>query len=207
MITRVPSRILFTLLLALRCLSAIGGEVSREGKDLEEKLDSLDVEHLWEPGWSVAWKTGKLLKQQGEFRKSNTHCSAFVAAACLQFQIEILRPPEHATKGLANSQADWLESNGQESGWKPVTHAIEAQQFANEGRIVVVAFREKNEAKSGHIAIVRPSNKSDALIDTEGPQIIQAGATNYSSTSVKTGFRHHAGAFPSGVKYYVHDLK
>ena len=42
---------------------------------LIEKLDAMDVEHLWEPGRSVAWKTGELLEKQGEYRKSNTHCS------------------------------------------------------------------------------------------------------------------------------------
>lgn len=191
-------------------LTAVGGiagadEITAEGKKMAESLDSMNVEQLWEPGRSVAWKTGKLLEKQGEFRKSNTHCSAFVAATCLKMDVYILRPPEHETKGLANAQAEWLASKkGHESGWKHVKNEMEAQHLANHGQLVVAAFKETNADRNGHIAIVRPSDKSAERIKQEGPQIIQAGATNHNSTSAKEGFKHHAGAFPDGIKYYVH---
>ncbi len=196
---------MFVAFWALLVSVAWAEEITVEGKKLAEKLDATDVEHHWEPGRSVAWKTGKLLEKQGEYRKSNTHCSAFVAAACLHMDVYILRPPEHETKNLANAQADWLAAKGREAGWKPVNNPTEAQHLANHGRLVVVAFRETNPDRNGHIAIVRPSNKSVDKIPFEGPQIIQAGATNANSTSVKEGFRHHANAFPNGVRYYVHE--
>ena len=187
--------------------AAHGEEITQQGKTLEQILDAMDVEHLWEPGRSVAWKTGKLLEKQGEFRKSNTHCSAFVAATCLKLDVYILRPPEHETKNLANAQAEWLPGKGRESGWKPVKGDIEAQQMANRGHLVLAAYQEPHAEKNGHIAIVRPSSKSADTIKLEGPQIVQAGATNYNSTSVKEGFKHHAGAFPNGIRYFVHEKK
>ena len=125
-----------TMIVAFLTLVSIGrsDEISPAGKHLAEKLDAMDVEHHWEPGRSVAWKTGKLLEKQGEFRKSNTHCSAFVAATCLRMEIYILRPPEHETKNLANAQAEWLPGKGRESGWKPVKSELEAQNLANRGQ-------------------------------------------------------------------------
>ena len=186
---------------------AVAEEISHEGKLLGEKLGAMDVEHHWEPGRSVAWKTGKLLEKQGEYRKSNTHCSAFVAAACLKMDVYILRSPDHEPKNLANAQAEWLATKGSESGWKSVKDPLVAQHLANKGQLIVVAFKEANPEKSGHIAVVRPSTKSVEQIHHEGPQIIQAGATNANSTSVKEGFKHHLGAFPQGVTYYVHSAK
>jgi hypothetical protein len=181
-------------------------EITPTGKKLAEYLDGFDVEHLWDPGKSVAWKTGKPLAQQGEYRKGNTHCSAFVAAACFKADVYILRPPEHATKQLANAQADWLAGPGDEKGWKSIASAAEAQRRANQGDLVVVVFKEANPERSGHIAIVRPNEKDEAKIRDEGPQIIQAGATNYNSASLTEGFKHHKGAWPAGVRFYVHAI-
>jgi hypothetical protein len=183
---------------------ASAAEITPAGKKLAEFLDGMDVEHHWDAGKSVAWKTGKPLDTQGEVRKSNTHCSAFVAATCLKADVYILRPPEHATKLLANAQADWLAGPGADKGWKPVAMAAEAQRRANHGELIVAVFKEANPEKHGHIAIVRPSEKSESKIREEGPQIVQAGATNYNSTSLAEGFKHHKGAWPGGVRYYVH---
>jgi hypothetical protein len=36
-------------------------------------------------------------------------------------------------------------------------------------------------------------------LEESGPQIIQAGQRNYTSTSVKIGFLAHLGAWPDGV--------
>ena len=179
-------------------------EITAEGKKLAETLDSMDVEHLWLPGHSVAWKTGKPLKNPGEFRKSNTHCSAFVAATCLKMDVYILRPPEHETKDLANAQAEWLASKGHDTGWTSLKNGIEAQHRANQGQLVVAVFRESDPERHGHIAIIRPASRPAEKIQHEGPLVVQAGSTNANSTSLKEGFKHHHAAFPDGVKYYVH---
>jgi hypothetical protein len=179
-------------------------DITPAGKKLVDFLDALDVEHLWDAGKSVAWKTGKPLDKQGEVRKGNTHCSAFVAAACLRADVYILRPPEHPTKLLANAQAEWLATHGEEKGWKPVKSAVDAQRRANQGELVVAVFGEANPERSGHIAIVRPSEKGETRIREEGPQIIQAGAANHNSTSLAEGFKHHKGAWPGGVRFYAH---
>src|SRR5437868_9503370 len=137
----------------------------------------MTVEKLWLPGRVVNWKTGEPLDRPVKDGKAHTHCSAFVAAACLRLGVYILRPPEHGTVQLANAQADWLPKEGARHGWRPVATASEAQRLANRGVIVVAAFRETG-GKPGHIAIVRPSTKGGAKLRDEGPQIIQAGMTN-----------------------------
>lgn len=181
-------------------------DISPQGKKLSASLDSLDVEHNWDAGKSVAWKTGKPLENQSEYRKGNTHCSAFVAAACLKLDIYILRPPEHSSKLLANAQAEWLANKGAEKGWTLVKTAFDAQRLANQGNMVVAVFQEPNPERSGHIAIIRPSDKPETKIRTEGPQIVQAGATNSNSTTLVEGFKHHKTAWPNGVRYYVHAI-
>src|SRR4051812_34313808 len=140
-----PLRRLLVLIVAVLGTGPVfAAPISTEGRRLSAFLDSMDVEHLWEPTKSVAWKTGKPLDKQGEPRRSNTHCSAFVAAACLRLDVYILRPPDHATTLLANAQADWLPTQGAAHGWRPVKTALEAQRLANAGQVVVAAFKEAN---------------------------------------------------------------
>lgn len=45
-------------------------------------------------------------------------------------------------------------------GWSPLPDGREAQRAANRGFLVVVAYKNHNDSKPGHIAIVRPSGKS-----------------------------------------------
>ncbi len=175
-----------------------------EGRRLAAFYDGLDVERHWLKGWHVDWRTG----DPDNGRKGKTHCSAFAAAACERLGIELLRPPEHGQKNLANAQHDWLAGRGEGFGWRAVPSPFEAQDLANGGQVVAVVYRNPDPNKSGHIALVRPSDKPAALIQAEGPQIIQAGGTNHASTSVKIGFRRHKGAWVDAdrfaVRFYVH---
>jgi hypothetical protein len=84
-----------------------------------------------------------------------------------------------------------------------VASPFRAQELANQGQVVVVMLPSPDPRKSGHAALVRASDKSEALLEAEGPQIVQAGARNADSTSVKEGFRHHRGAWVSGHDYAV----
>jgi hypothetical protein len=55
---------------------------------------------------------------------------------------------------------------------------------------------------------VRPSDKTRAELDRDGPQETQAGGLNAISTTTAIGFRHHRGAWkPMGMgalRYYAH---
>ena len=201
---------LFVILVALASLPCRAEEISPAGKWLAQKLDAMDVEHLWLAKQTVSWKTGEpLAKQTGT---SGTHCSAFVAAACMRLGVYILRPPEHKSTLLANAQYYWLNESGKEDGkqygWTWLRDGHRAQHFANQGNLVVAVYKESNPKHPGHIAIVRPSTKSDELIDAEGPQIIQAGAHNARSTSLKQGFSHHPDAWgKKEVRYYAHKVE
>jgi hypothetical protein len=181
--------------------------ITAEGQRLAKLLDQMDVEHRWLAGKYVNWRTGEALDKPVTDGRSHTHCSAFVAAAAADLGIYILRPPQHSATLLANAQYDWLSGAGRKEGWTAVTTAQEAQTLANQGLLVVAVYKESNPKRAGHIAIVRPSKRSEAKIRDEGPQIIQAGRDNHASTSLKEGFKHHKAAFSDGlIRFFAHPL-
>jgi hypothetical protein len=188
--------------------AASGEEITAAGRRLGRELDGMGVERLWLSGHYVRWKTGEATDRPVTDGKSHTHCSAFVAATCLKLGIYILRPPDHAESQLANAQCDWLRKEGAKEGWRRVGDAAEAQRLANRGLLVVAAYRERDDKKAGHVAIVRPAVKSAEALAEEGPQIVQAGMTNYESTSLQRGFRHHPAAWRDReVRFYVHEVE
>jgi hypothetical protein len=183
------------------------GPITPDGQKLSAFLDASGVDHLWPAGWHIDWQTGQPDRPDPGGRDAKTHCSAFVGAMSERLGIYILRPPEHPQQLLANAQLQWLVDDSGRYGWQPVADAGDAQKLANEGELVVAAFENPNPKKPGHIAIIRPSLKSTAELDSEGPQETQAGETNAISTSVAEGFRHHRGAWSpegGGIRYYVH---
>jgi hypothetical protein len=198
MLARVSAAALLSLSLG------VAGETPA-ARRLTSFLDSLQVENLWLAGTHVNWQTGEPDKAPESGAGQKSHCSAFVAAACDRLGIYILRPPEHGQVLLANAQFDWLLGAGSEQGWRRLRDGREAQDAANRGEVVVAAFKSPDSRKAGHIVIVRPGHKSPALLRTEGPDVIQAGQVNSSSTSAKNGFRHHSGAWRSGeIRYFAH---
>lgn len=184
---------------------AQAAEVTPQAVRMVETVDSLGVENHWPAGAHVHWETGTPDGKPETSDGKHTHCSAFVAAAAKKLGIYILRPPEHAQTLLANAQYDWLAGEGQKQGWQSVRSDAEAQAYANRGFLVVASYKNHHDDKPGHIAIVRPSDKSDAAIRAEGPQITQAGGTNYVSTSLSHGFAGHPAAWGQHeVRYFAH---
>lgn len=199
--------VLWFLLLASFSHALHASQISTEGQRLRHYLDQTDVEHLWPAGVHVAWETGVPDGKPESTEGKHTHCSAFVASVAKHLGIYILRPPEHGQILLANAQFDWLAQQGGEKGWTSVSGGEAAQKAANRGMLVVATYRNHRDEKPGHIAIVRPSEKSDSAIDAEGPQITQAGGTNYASATLKRGFAGHSAAFTRGeVRYYAHPI-
>jgi len=199
----------FALVMALVALpaTAVAVDVSADGRRIEAMLDASGVERLWPAGEHVNWETGIPDGRPERSDGRHTHCSAFVAAAAKQLGVYILRPPEHGQVLLANAQYDWLADEGPRQGWRAVAGSDEAQSLANHGLLVVAAYRNRHDDKPGHIAIVRPSAKSARAIAEEGPQIAQAGGTNYASTSLKRGFAGHPAAWTRNeVRYYAHAI-
>lgn len=182
------------------------GGLPPQGVQLAARYDGMEVESHWLPGHQIHWRTGEIRSDS----PGRTHCSAFLAAACERLDIYILRPPEHGQNLLANAQAQWLRRSGPDQGWQPVASPFKAQELANDGKVVVALYESPDPRKSGHAALVRPSDKSDAQLETEGPQVTQAGAENAASTTLKQGFRHHRGAWVSAreyrVEFFAHDL-
>ena len=198
------------LLHGLMChaIAATAAEVAPAAVRLAMRVDALDVEHHWPAGVHVNWETGDPDGKKEPAEGKHTHCSAFVAAAAKRLGIYILRPPQHGQVLLANAQYDWLAAEGQGQGWRELHDAGAAQHAANFGYFVVATYKNRHEQKPGHIAIVRPSDKSEQSIRAEGPQITQAGGKNYRSAALRVGFLAHPDAWNRGeVRYYAHDVE
>jgi hypothetical protein len=182
------------------------GPVTPAGEQLAATLDSMNVESLWLAGQHVNWETGEPDKGADyEGPGNHSHCSAFAAEAALRLGVYLLRPPEHGQLLLANAQADWLASEaGTQAGWRSVADMREAQRLANQGNLVLALYQNSDRHVSGHIAIVRPSEKSAAALEMNGPEMIQAGEHNYTKINARVGFEHHPGAWPNGIRYYAH---
>ena len=184
----------------------LAGEPTPQGLQVAGRFDAMDVEHHWLAGSHVDWRSGD--PDTGKTGKS--HCSAFVAAACERLGVYILRPPDHQQVRLATAQAEWLQQEGMRHGWKPVASPFLAQELANQGQLVVAVYPSADPSRPGHVALVRASSKPESLLEKEGPQVIQAGAENAATTSLKVGFRHHPGAWISAgnnqIQFFAHNL-
>ena len=180
------------------------GPISAGARKVLEVLDHADVEHLWLPHQHVNWETGQ---PEASAPVYNSHCSAFAAAISKRLGVYMLRPPEHSPVLLASAQTAWFSRDeGKRAGWHQLENAVQAQTLSNAGELVVVSFESPNPKKPGHIAIVRPSLKTAAALDEEGPQITQAGGKNYTDSNVRTGFKYHADAMPNGLRYFAHTV-
>lgn len=187
------------------------GPITPEGMELAHLLDSSGVDHLWLAAQHIIWDTGEQDRARPGGTKHTTHCSAYAAAMAQRAGIYLLHPPEHGQSLLANAQMTWLGgSEGTADGWRPVSTPIEAQAAANRGEFVVAVYQNPDPHRPGHIAVLRPSDKSQAALDTEGPQEAQAGERNWLTNSVAEGFLHHHGAWlPGGagtLRFFAHTV-
>lgn len=170
---------------------------------LSSFLNSLQVNNYWLVGSSVNWFTGAAGGSGPNMTLgTDSHCSAFAGAVADLLGIYILRQPYASDINLANNQAVWLPTNT--VGWYPISSMTTAQHTANAGGLVVGSYF--NSGGSGHIAILLPSNRTDASVNTFGPEECQSGDYNYADTNVMTGFSVHPGAFPSNIYYYGHTV-
>ncbi len=199
--------ILALIAATLAAAAARSAEIALPARQAAVIVDSMQVESRWPAGVHVNWETGIPDGRPEQGIGKHTHCSAFAAAAAKRLGVYLLRPPEHPQMLLANAQVEWLRGAGAAQGWKPVRDAVEAQHAANQGLLVVAAYRNHHDDKPGHIAIVRPSEKSDAAVESEGPQITQAGGTNYRSTTLSQGFAGHPAAWKGReVEFFAHAI-
>jgi hypothetical protein len=173
-----------------------------------QALDAMGVESKWIAGQHVYWDTGLPTGVPETSPGKHTHCSAFVAAAAKTLGVYILRPPQHGQMLLANAQNEWLADAGTAQGWTRLADGGEAQAAANRGQLVVASYHNHHDDRPGHIAIVRAGAKTAEQIAAEGPDVIQAGAVNRTSISVKDAFKGHPAAWRDGeIVYYAHDVK
>ena len=115
---------------------------------------------------------------------------------------------EHGQKLLANAQNEWLA----EEGARPwLAQARRRQRGASRRQSRPARGGElpqSHDDRPGHIAIVRPGNKTAEQIAAEGPDVIQAGSVNKTSISLKDGFAGHPAAWRDHeIAYYAHEVK
>ncbi len=177
-----------------------------EGEALAEQLDAMHVESHWIAGRHVDWRTGEPDGRHTPVRGHHSHCSAFVAAVAVKLGVDILHPPEHSQVLLADAQCNWLANEGVRVGWRAVETPLDAQRLANRGEFVLACYESPDPSIPGHIAVVRPAAISRRRIESEGPQVAQAGIENFRSTTLARGFRHHARAWTRrAVRFYCHE--
>lgn len=166
--------------------SGQGLPISAAGRALAARLDALDVENHWLPGQTVAWKTGNQITDD---KGPASNGSAFVAAVCARFKVVLSEPVLENL--LPAAQYDWLLSEGPGRSWVQVGD-IEAQLLANQGWVVIAAWKNPKAASdrslAGQTAVVRPSGKPAADVAKRGPQIAVAGAQNRSDIALKDSF-------------------
>jgi hypothetical protein len=179
------------------------GPVDPNGQRLTQLLDGTGVDHLWLRGWHVDWRTGAPNRDTPGGPEAKTHCSAFVAAIAERLGIYVLRPPEHPQNLLANAQMRWLREQGAARGWVPVAGPHQAQAFANHGQLVLAVWENPNPHRPGHIAILRPSSKTEAALAADGPEETQSGTRNYLDTTIAVGFHGHDAA---QIQYFAHKV-
>lgn len=198
----------FVVLIAFAGAARAAEAVTPQAQAMIKVLDAMGVESKWLAGERVHWDTGLPTGVPETSPGKHTHCSAFVAAAAKNFGVYILRPPEHGQKLLANAQNEWLAQEGVTNGWVKLANAGEAQAAANRGLLVVASYHNHHDDRPGHIAIVRPGNKTAEQIAAEGPDVIQAGSVNRTSISLREGFAGHPAAWRDHeVLYYAHEVK
>jgi hypothetical protein len=178
---------------------------------LARLLDRSGVEHLWLAAEHVIWDTGEPDPARPGGTRRTTHCSAFAAAMAQRVGVYLLRPPEHGQTLLSNAQMAWLDSAaGGGDGWRPVATPSDAQAAANRGELVLAMYQNPDPHRPGHVAIVRPSEKTRAQLDQDGPQETQAGSENWISISVAAGFHQHHGAWVPGgdgtIRFFAHPV-
>ena len=109
-----------SILSSFTCFGQQSIPVNIEGKCLRDFYIKENVAEKWLAGHRINWETGEP-DNPNATKEIKTHCSAFVAAACKQLNIYILRPPQHAQELLANAQFDWLNTEeGIKQGWKKI---------------------------------------------------------------------------------------
>jgi hypothetical protein len=185
------------------------GAITPDGMKLAALLDRSGVDHLWLADQHIIWQTGEPdPRRPGEVPR-DTHCSAFAAAMADRAGVYLLRPPQHSQTLLANAQMDWLLSAAATAaGWRQLAGPADAQAAANRGELVVAVYQNPRPTHPGHIAVVRPSEKTQPELDRDGPQEAQAGGFNALSTTVSEGFHHHRGAWQPGgggtIRFFAH---
>jgi len=184
--------------------------MNEKGHALKKFYLDLHVEDLWISGHHINWETGEPDNSSSD-QDIHTHCSAFVAAACKRLNIYLLRPPDHNMQLLANAQYDWLSSpDAGKKGWKAIIAGNiyeEAQQYANNGYVVIAVIKNKNLRLPGHIALVRPAEISKEKLAESGPMLIMAGTHNFNYISLKSGFKSHISEWPGQeVLFYFNTL-
>jgi hypothetical protein len=164
-----------------------GLPISRTGALLAERLDGLDVENHWLPGQDVSWKTGNAADDNPGPASNG---GQFVAAVCARMKVVMAEPvPEDF---FPDMQYDWLVDEGTASGWVAVGGDVEAQLLANQGWVVVAAWKSPTPAGDrsldGEMAIVHPDSRPVEAVADRGPTITAAGQQNHADIALKDSF-------------------
>ena len=193
---------IFLLNIIFLCSSCVFAQqkivINEAGLKLKAFYLKQNVTGLWISGHHINWQTGEP-DMPNAVKSIKTHCSAFVASVCEQLNIYILRPPEHVQGLLANAQYNWLFSvPAYKMGWRQISEnkLLNAQQYADNGLVVVAVAKNPERSKPGHIALVLPSIQDSSTLQNKGPVLIQASIINADSIPFRRAFARHISDWP-----------
>ncbi len=143
---------------------------------------------------NLAQKLGKNSKEKYEEDKDGTKCNIFLR----NFARELvgIPLPEFAGKALANDMFDNLKAS---KNWQALDLQRDkqaafqkAQAAANEGKLVVIAYKSLDpKHPAGHVAVVVPNQDgfgAPGSWDVPIPYIAQAGETVFAKDRMSVGF-------------------
>jgi hypothetical protein len=164
-----------------------GLPISKEGRALAAALDGMDIENHWLAGRKVDWKTGNPVGDDDIGTTSNG--GAFVAAVGARFKVPM--PVTETSSFLPENQFEWLLVDGKPKGWLPMGE-VEAQLLANQGWVVVAAWKNPAPAGERHVscilAIVHPDTKPVGEVASSGPTVMLAGDQNFQRVALNKAF-------------------
>ncbi len=159
----------------------------------------MNVEALWQRGYHVDWRTGVSGGPPEMTPGSHTHCSAFTAAVADRLGIyQRTTRRSTAQNWLTHAPGQWLNSRLR-SGWRRVGRLSDpgasrrAVALANQGKLVIAdpfstaARNDLEDRRScpGTRRSFGQATKSPELIESEGPDEIQAGMTNHRMVALR----------------------
>ncbi len=192
--------LIIVLIFSRQSLTAQIVPIDSNGLRLRNFYVSLGVVAKWQNGYEIDWETGTAKTKH--VVNDRSYCTRFVAAACKRLKIYTLNPNTCPHNFGTGALCDWLQSPySHTSGWKlvegsdPLDIYCLGQQYANNGKVVIVIFKDLFRPP-GHAGLIMPSLVTCDEVKKIGPVLIAAGGNNSDSIRLNQNFKIRIKSWP-----------